>query len=497
MAIPLPDLDDRSYADLLEEARTLLPSLSPEWTNHNPSDPGITLVELLAWLVEMLVWRTNQVPDASVRAFLKLLNGPAWTGGGDLDQEVRATVARLREAYRAVTPADYERLATSDFNAWLAEARAGEAAGGSLVEWRRVTRLPAGPGGLPSGVAPIARARCVPRRYLGAGSEAERARDMPGQVSVLVLPRRVDDPETAAREDRPPPPLSGAAPPVADAATRHAVWGFLEERRLLATRVHVMAPVYVPVRVEAVVIRRPDVPDPAPPATLRASWDRVAATDVRRGVLEAVAAWLDPLLGGPGADGWPFGRDVHVSDLYGVIEGVYGVDHVVDLRLSSTCPDGHRGCVAAAEARHPESGGQVGLALAAHHLPRADLRPEDVLVAASVVPVRVRVSLTRAPHATAGALERAVEGAVRAVFHPFHGGPDGSTITDIEAAAVSASVRALPEVDDTGVVHVRFEAEPGRLQWPDDRDRQAVRFQPREIAGPGLTLHTDGRSLWD
>ncbi|HEX2094584.1 MAG TPA: hypothetical protein VHG28_19420 [Longimicrobiaceae bacterium] len=488
MAIPLPDLDDLGYADLLEEARTLLPSFSPEWTNHNPSDPGITLVELFAWLAEMLVWRANQVPDASVQSFLKLLNGPEWKGGGDLDEEVRATVVRLREAYRAVTPADYERLATSAFNAWLARVRDEEAAGGSLVEWHRVTRLPPGAGGLPSGVAPIARARCVPRRYLGAGSEAERARDMPGQVSVLVVPRR---------EDGPPPPLSGAAPPVAAEATRRAVWGFLEERRLLGTRVHVMAPVYVPVRVEAVVIRRADVPDPASPDTLRASWDRVAATDVRRGVLEAVAAWLDPLLGGPGGEGWPFGRDVHVSDLYGVIEGVYGVDQVVDLRLSSTCPDGRSGCVAAAKVRHPETGEQVGLALAAHHLPRADLRPEDVLVAAAVVPVRVRVSLTPVRHVTAAQLERAVSGAVRDVFHPFHGGPDGSALESVKAAVVSAAVRALPEVDDTRLVHVRFEAEPRRLLAPEDRDNQAVRIDPREIAGPELALDCEGRRLWD
>ena len=46
MPIPLPNLDDWTYADLTAEARALIPSLCPEWTNHNPSDPGITLIEL-------------------------------------------------------------------------------------------------------------------------------------------------------------------------------------------------------------------------------------------------------------------------------------------------------------------------------------------------------------------------------------------------------------------------------------------------------------------
>ncbi|HEX7240857.1 MAG TPA: hypothetical protein VF263_11360, partial [Longimicrobiaceae bacterium] len=378
-------------------------------------------------------------------------------------------------------------LATGAFDAWLSSARAEEEAGGSLAEWYRVTRLDPGAGGRPSDVAPIARARCVPRRYLGAGTEAERARDMPGRVSVLVVPRR---------EGGVPPPLSGAAPPEAGDATRRAVWGFLEERRLLATRVHVIAPLYVPVRVEAVVVRRPDAPDPAPPGALRASWGQVAATDVRRGVLAAAAAWLDPLEGGPTGEGWPFGRDVHLSDLYGVLEAVHGVDHVLDLRLSSTCPGGVPGCVAAVEVRHGDTGEQVGLALAAHHLPRAELRPEDVYVAAAVVPVRVVVSLAPAPGVAAGALEAAVGRAVRDVFHPFTGGPGGGEETSVKGATVRDVLAALPEVDATRLVHVRFEGDPGRVLVPTDQEEHAARFLAREFAGPRLELHTDGRELW-
>jgi len=49
MPLTLPVLDDRSFDDLVAEARALIPALAPEWTNHNPSDPGITLIELFAW----------------------------------------------------------------------------------------------------------------------------------------------------------------------------------------------------------------------------------------------------------------------------------------------------------------------------------------------------------------------------------------------------------------------------------------------------------------
>jgi hypothetical protein len=63
MAIPLPNLDDRRWLDLVEEGRALLPLYAPEWTDHNASDPGITLMELLAWVAEMDIYRLNRVPD--------------------------------------------------------------------------------------------------------------------------------------------------------------------------------------------------------------------------------------------------------------------------------------------------------------------------------------------------------------------------------------------------------------------------------------------------
>jgi predicted phage baseplate assembly protein len=73
MLIPLPDLDDRRWADLVEESRSLIPVLAPEWTDHNTSDPGVTLIELFAWLAEMDIYRVNQVPDSARRRFLRLV----------------------------------------------------------------------------------------------------------------------------------------------------------------------------------------------------------------------------------------------------------------------------------------------------------------------------------------------------------------------------------------------------------------------------------------
>lgn len=73
MPTPLPNLDNRRWSDLVEEGRTLIPRYAPEWTDHNAHDPGITLVELYAWLAEMAQYRLNRVPSRHKRKFTSLL----------------------------------------------------------------------------------------------------------------------------------------------------------------------------------------------------------------------------------------------------------------------------------------------------------------------------------------------------------------------------------------------------------------------------------------
>ncbi len=56
----VPNLDDRSFTDLVDEALSMLPQYAPKWTNYNPSDPGITLIELLAYLTEVMIYRLDR-----------------------------------------------------------------------------------------------------------------------------------------------------------------------------------------------------------------------------------------------------------------------------------------------------------------------------------------------------------------------------------------------------------------------------------------------------
>ena len=74
MALPSPNLDDlRFQRDLVDEARRRIVRYCPEWTEYNLSDPGITLIELFAWMTEMITYRMNQVPEKHYIEFLDML----------------------------------------------------------------------------------------------------------------------------------------------------------------------------------------------------------------------------------------------------------------------------------------------------------------------------------------------------------------------------------------------------------------------------------------
>ena len=61
MPLEVPNLDNRRWADLVEEARSLIPRFAPRWTDHNAHDPGMTFIELFAWLAEMQIYQLNRV----------------------------------------------------------------------------------------------------------------------------------------------------------------------------------------------------------------------------------------------------------------------------------------------------------------------------------------------------------------------------------------------------------------------------------------------------
>lgn len=73
MPLPMPNLDDRRFQQLVDEAKRRVQQHCPEWTDHNVSDPGVTLIETFAHMVDELMYRLNRVPRLNYLKFLDLI----------------------------------------------------------------------------------------------------------------------------------------------------------------------------------------------------------------------------------------------------------------------------------------------------------------------------------------------------------------------------------------------------------------------------------------
>ena len=208
MTLPKENLDDKNFEELVKEAVSRIPVYALEWTDHNIHDPGITFIELFAWLAEMQIYRLNMISDESYRKFLTLVGIHDHTGaasGGEETEKLEEAIIRARKdmktVYRAVTSADYELLAMNT------------------------------PG------LRVARAKAIPRYHPRQGDS-----EVPGIVTVIVVPH--------SQEDK-------SKPSVPSVGFLKTVYTHLDKHRLLTTELFVISPEYIEVSVDATVVIKP------------------------------------------------------------------------------------------------------------------------------------------------------------------------------------------------------------------------------------------------
>lgn len=130
MTLPVPNLDDRTFADLVDEARRRIAATCPAWTDLSPHDPGITLVEVFAYLTETMLYRLNRLPEKAYVAFLNLLGVQRQ---GPVAASVVVDIVREREDGPLVVPAGTRITITGggakDAPVFVTEATATIAAG--------------------------------------------------------------------------------------------------------------------------------------------------------------------------------------------------------------------------------------------------------------------------------------------------------------------------------------------------------------------------------
>lgn len=71
--LPVINLDDENYEDIFNKARNMIAGFYPEWTDYNEHDPGITFLQLFAWMKEMQQFHLNQIGEEHLKMYLKLL----------------------------------------------------------------------------------------------------------------------------------------------------------------------------------------------------------------------------------------------------------------------------------------------------------------------------------------------------------------------------------------------------------------------------------------
>jgi hypothetical protein len=273
MPLPKVNLDDKPFAEIVREAVARIPAYSSEWTNFNPSDPGITLIELFAWLIESQLYRTNKITDASKINFLKLLGIDS--GNESIDKAIIAAQRDFRSITRAVTSTDYEQLVSG---MWVS----------GMLQKTGLTHNP------------VARVKALP------GFHPTQPNPVPGIVSLIIVPTELKPNTELLRSiylylDRGDDPTTENPDSM----------GY----RLLTTELFVMGPEYVDVSVKACISILP-------------TFVFDGNGGVRVAVEKSIAQFIDPLVGGLDGKGWPFGRPVYISEIYRVIDDVQGVDFV-------------------------------------------------------------------------------------------------------------------------------------------------------------------------
>ncbi|MFW6182511.1 MAG: putative baseplate assembly protein, partial [Chloroflexota bacterium] len=149
---------------------------------------------------------------------------------------------------------------------------------------------------------------------------SRESRVIPGQIYVLIIPH-IADAERLLRPTQEDLELKRDE-------TYDRLVAYLNRRRLLTSRLDIREPVYHWVAVRAAV--RAD-----------ASTNHARVEDA---VLERLYRFLNPLVGGPDGKGWPFGRNLVISDVYQALQGVPGVEFLSKIEIFvTTAGDGPRG----------------------------------------------------------------------------------------------------------------------------------------------------------
>jgi hypothetical protein len=282
MQIQFPDLATRTYKDILEEMISTIPKYSEEWTNYNPSDPGIMILETLAWIFDATFYRINMIPEESYINFMTLIAGAR---GDEVDKQL--------EILKKDPNSDRYHIEILEY---LKEIEGSKKRGQKNKN--------------------IMEMKAVALRFINSKYRAITEEDFRSLAIEATEKNHENDPKVKRVEINKGPEGRIDITIISDQLDKYdelkkIVKDYLEPRKLLCTKINVTEPDYSPVNIYIEVV-----------CLLNTRQD-MTADRIRKNILE----FLDPLKGGDDKKGWGYGRPLTVFELYHIVEETEGVDH--------------------------------------------------------------------------------------------------------------------------------------------------------------------------
>ncbi len=307
MSIKLKNLHAKNFNEIKNDLINSIPQFSEQWTNHNIADPGITLIELMSWLADNLLYRINKIPDETYVNFLRLVAGAT---GDEIDQMLdkpnvdvdpahknllrflkeiengqKKTQIEIRKEVINFINAPYRAITEHDFETLTREAAAANPEGEAYVE------------------------RAIIRQYPDKG-----------KVRIIIVSNITDDYEEIVYPNE--KKLSWSLIPNSHLEYQNLVpqvIDYLKPRKLIGTVIEVKKPDFTVIDLDIVL----------------STQYYADSMQVINQVKNRLLTYLNPLSGGINQNGWPYQRPITTYDLAQIIEETEGVKQAQQIKMNN------------------------------------------------------------------------------------------------------------------------------------------------------------------
>lgn len=295
MPIQLPDLALKTYKETVDEMIVSIPKYSDKWTNFNPADPGITIIELLSWISDMTLYRINRIPDESYVNFLRMVAGASGA------EYVEKLLKDLNEDPAKLAVSDRAQIKLLKF---LLEIENGNKKSASDIKSRALEFLDSHYRAVTESDFELLSIEATENEVDKVKRAIVEVSGETGRIEIIIVS---DIKEDVEMDDKYTKMIS-------------IVKNYLHPRRLVGTRIEVKKPEFTHLKIKIEIICLP----------------HARARTVEKKIQDAILTYLDPLTGGQKENGWTNNRSLTVFEIDRIIEETYDVDRTKSVEFHNS-----------------------------------------------------------------------------------------------------------------------------------------------------------------